>query len=95
MWGEEQQQAFSGIKLDLIEATALAQQPDSEGEFVLDTDASAVAISGILNQWQGPPDNRKLRSIVFGCKKLTPTQAKYGAPKREMYATYYFILKQL
>ena len=37
----------------LIEAIALAQ-PDSEGELVLDTDASAVTISGILHQWQGP-----------------------------------------
>ena len=43
-WGDEQQQAFNAVKLALIEATALAQ-PDSEGEFVLDTDASAVAIS--------------------------------------------------
>ena len=36
-----------------IEGTALAQ-PDSEGEFVLDTDASGVAKSGTLHQWQGP-----------------------------------------
>ena len=75
-----------------MEATALAQ-PDTEGEFVLDTDASGVAISGILHQWQGPPESRKLRPIVFGSKKLTSTQAKYGAPKLEMYAAYYFILK--
>ena len=74
----------------LMEATALAQ-PDTEGEFVLDTDASGVAISGILHQWQGPPESRKLRPIVFGSKKLTSTQAKYGAPKLEMYAAYYFI----
>ena len=43
-WGDEQQQAFNAIKMALIEATALAQ-PDSEGEFVLDTEACAVAIS--------------------------------------------------
>ena len=91
-WGDEQQQAFNAVKLALIEATALAQ-PDSEGEFVLDTDASAVAISGILHQWQGPPGERRLRPIVCGSKKLNATQAKYGAPKLEMYAAYYFILK--
>ena len=78
-WGPEQQTAFNEIKKALIEATALAQ-PDSEGEFVLDTDASAVAISGILHQWQGPPGERRLRPIVYGSKKLTTTQAKYGAP---------------
>ena len=53
LWGEEQQRAFNGIKVALMEATALAQS-DTEGEFVLDTDASGVAISGILHQWQGP-----------------------------------------
>ena len=92
LWGDEQQQAFNSNKVALIEATALAQ-PDTEGEFFLDTDASGVAISGILHQWQGPPESRKLRLIVFGSKKLTPTQTEYGAPKLEMYAAYYFILK--
>ena len=48
-WGTEQQLAFNEIKKALIDATALAQ-PNSEGEFMLDTDASAVAISGILHQ---------------------------------------------
>ena len=76
----------------LIEATASAQ-PDSEGEFVLHTDESGVAISGILRQWQGPPDNQKLPPIVFGSKKLTPIQTKYSASKHEIYAAYYFILK--
>ena len=91
-WGPEQQKAFNEIKKALIEATALAQ-PDSEGEFVLDTDASAVAISGILHQWQGPPGERRLRPIVYGSKKLIITQAKYGAPKLEMFAAYFFIVK--
>ena len=68
-------------------------QPDTEGELVLDTDGSGVAISGILHQWQAPPESRKLQPIVFGGKKLIPTQAKYGTPKLEVYATYYFILK--
>ena len=91
-WGPDQQKAFNGIKTALIEATALAQ-PDSEEEFVLETDASAVAISGILHQWQGAPGERRLRPIIYGSKKLTTTQAKYGAPKLEMFAAYYFILK--
>ena len=48
-WVTEQQLVFNEIKKALIDATALAQ-PDSEGEFVLDADASAVAIPGILHQ---------------------------------------------
>ena len=73
-WGSEQQQDFTEIKKALIEATALAQT-DSEGEYLLDTDAGAVAISGILHQWQGPQGDRRLRPIVYG-RKLTATQAK-------------------
>ena len=91
-WGTEQHLAFNEIKKALIDATVLAQ-PDSEGEFVLDTDASAVAISGILHQWQGPPGDRRLRPITYGSKKFSATQAKYGAPKLEMYAAYHFIVE--
>ena len=68
VWGSEQQLAFNEIKKALIDATALAQ-PDSDVEFVLDTDASAVAISGRLHQWQGPPGERRLCPIVYGSKK--------------------------
>ena len=60
---------------------------------MLDTDASAVAISGILHQWQGPPGERRLHPILHGSKKLTATKAKYGAPKLEMYAAFHFIVK--
>ena len=66
-WGSEQQQAFNEVKEALIKKTALAQ-PDSEGEFVLDADASAVAISDNLHQWQGPPGHRRLRSIVYAAR---------------------------
>ena len=78
-WGTEQQLASNEIKKALVDATALAQ-PDSEGEFVLDIDASAIAISG----------ERRLRPIVYGSKKLTATQAKYGAPKLEMYGISFY-----
>ena len=91
LWGEEQKRAFNSIKVALMEATALAQ-PDTEGEFVLDTDASDVAISGIHQQWQGPPENRKLQPIVFVRKKTNSQQANYGALRLEMYAAYYFSL---
>ena len=84
--------AFNETKKALIAATALVQ-PDSEGEFLLDTDASAVVNSGILHQWQGPKGQRRLRPLVYGSKKLTAIQAKYGAPKLEMYAAYHFIVK--
>ena len=62
-WGAGQQQAFNEMTRALLEATALAQ-PESEVEIVLDTDASAVPISGILHQWQGPPGQRRLKPCI-------------------------------
>ena len=55
-WVSKQQLAFDEVKKALIDAPALAQS-DSEGEVVLDTDASAVAISGILHSAR--PTKRK------------------------------------
>ena len=88
--GDEKQQFFNVFKLASIEAAALAQP---EREFVLATNASALAISGILHQWQGPPGAKRQRQIVYRSKKLNATKAKYGAPKLEMYAAFYFILE--
>ena len=91
-WKEKHQEAFDSVKQALADATALAA-PNEEGRFVLDTDASAVAIAGILHQEQEYNGKTILRPIVYGSKSLTRTQMNYGAPKLEMYAVFYFIEK--
>ena len=91
-WKENHQEAFDSVKQALADATALAA-PNEEGRFVLDTDASAVAIAGILHQEQQYNGKTILRPIVYGSKSLTRTQMNYGAPKLEMYAVFYFIEK--
>ena len=91
-WKEKHQEAFDSVKQALADATALAA-PNEEGRFVLDTDASAVAIAGILHQEQEYNGKTILRPIVYGSKSLTRTQMNYGAPKLEMYAVFYFIKK--
>ena len=50
-WNERAEKAFQEVKQALMNATALAA-PNETGTFVLDTDASAVAIAGILHQEQ-------------------------------------------
>ena len=50
-----------------MEATAL-EQPGTEGEFVLDTDASGVAISGILHQWQNHLKVKSCDRLCLGAK---------------------------
>ena len=56
--------------------------PLEKDMFVLDTDASVVAISGILHQegeWNG---RTVLRPIAYGSRVLSDLEMKYGAPKR-------------
>ena len=50
-WNEEAQTAFENIKRELCEAPVLGM-PTKKGRYVLDTDASVVAISGILHREQ-------------------------------------------
>ena len=52
-WTDEAQVSFENIKRELCEAPFLGM-PTEKGMFVLDTDASVVAISGILHQKQVP-----------------------------------------
>ena len=54
-WNERAQEAFEIRKRELSEAPVLGM-PTEKGMYVLDTDASVVAISGILHQqleWNG------------------------------------------
>ena len=92
-WEEKHQEAFDSVKQALADATTLAA-PNDQGRFVLDTDASTVAIAGILHQEQEYNGKTILRPpIIYGSKSLTKPQLNYGAPKLEMYAVFYFVEK--
>ena len=60
--------------------------PKEKVLYVLDTDASVVAISGILHQEQEWNGKTVLRPIAYGNKVLSDTEMKYGAPKAKMFA---------
>ena len=62
-----------------------------KGMYVLDTDASVVAISGILHQEQEWSGRTVLRPIAYGSKVLSDTELKYGATKAEMSAVVTFV----
>ena len=59
--------------------------------YVLDTDASVVAISSILHQEQKWCGKTVLRPIGDGSKVLSDTEMKYGAPKAEMFMVVTFV----
>ena len=91
-WTDEAQVSFENIKRELCEAPVLGM-PTEKGMFVLDTDASVVAISGILHQEQEWNWRTVLRPIAYGSKVLSDTEMKYGAPKAEMFAVITFVEK--
>ena len=66
-WSEEAQAAFENIKRDLCEAPVLGM-PTKEGMYVLDTDASVVAISGIQHQEQEWNGRTVLHPIAYGSR---------------------------
>ena len=89
---DEAKVSFENIKSELCEAPVLGM-PKEKGMFVLDTDASVVAISGILHQEQEWNGRTVLRPIAYGSKVLSDTEMKYGAPKAEMFEVITFVEK--
>ena len=84
-WIDEAQTAFENTKRELCKAPVLGMHTE-KGMYVLDTDASVVAISRILHQEQEWNGRTVLRPIAYGSKVLSDTEMKYGAPKSEMFA---------
>ena len=80
-WTDEAQVLFEKIKRELCEAPVRGM-PTEKGMFVLDMDASVVAISGKLHQEQEWNGRTVLRPIAYGSRVLSDTEMKYGAPKR-------------
>ena len=85
-WSEEQEQAFSTLKTSLIESPVLSH-PKSEGQFVLDTDASNEGIGAVLSQIQDGEE----RVIAFGSKTLSKTEKNYCITRKELWAVVYFV----
>ena len=77
---------------ELCEAPVLGM-PTEKGMYVLDTNASVVAISGILHQEQEWNGRTVLRPIAYGSKVFSDTELKYWAPKVEMFAVVTFVEK--
>ena len=85
-WNDQCQQAFEALKQKLVTAPVLAY-PQTEGLMVLDTDASAVSISGCVSQIQ----NGEERVIAYGSKALSAAQRRYCTTKRELLAVVKFV----
>ena len=81
MWGLEQQVAFHAIKEALTQPPVLGL-PNKEDEFILDTDASDLAVGAELIQVQ----NGQEKVISYGSFSLTKEQKRYCTTRKELLA---------
>ena len=87
-WTNECQMAFETLKAKLTEAPILAYPSHNPDDmFVLDCDASDLAVSGVLSQVQ----NGTERVIAYGSKMLSNSQRAYCATYRELLAIHTFV----
>lgn len=86
-WTEEQETAYTLLKDALCNACELGI-PDFTKEFLLSTDASGIAIGGVINQID---DEGRKKPISFVSKSLTPAERRYSTIERELYALYWSI----
>ena len=86
-WGQEQEAALEKLKQCLTEPPILSFPLETGGSFVLDCDASAHAIGGILSQYQSNVE----RVIAYGSHTLNSAQQNYCTTKRELYSIVYFV----
>ena len=81
VWGPDQQKAFDELKLEFTEGRILAH-PDTSKSFVLETDASDVALGGVLSQYHGDD----LRPVAFYAKQHSPAERNYEIYDKELLA---------
>ena len=84
-WGPEQEQAFETLRTALVTQPVLGF-PTPGGQFVLDTDASLLAIGAVLSQLQDGEE----RVIAYASSTLSPSQQAYCTTKRELLAVVTF-----
>ncbi|KAH9247122.1 hypothetical protein BASA81_015315 [Batrachochytrium salamandrivorans] len=80
VWGPEQEKSLQDLKTAFAKSDFLTH-PDDSRPFILETDASDYAISGVLSQWS-PSCYRLVRSQELGVlhddQELTRRQARWS-----------------
>jgi hypothetical protein len=81
-WSDACQDSFDQLKL-AFSSQPLLRHADSNKAFVVETDASDFAISGILSQLD---DNDVLHPVAYFSRKLTSPEANYEIHDKELLA---------
>lgn len=92
VWSDDCQTAFEALKEKLISPPIVAY-PNYSDPFLLYTDASGKAISGILSQIQDTASGPQERVIAFFARNMLPAEVNYNTHERELLAIYYSLLQ--
>lgn len=82
VWGNAQQHAFDELKRRLTSAPVLAH-PNPAQQYILNTDASGFAISGVLSQQQ---DDGTIRPVAYWSRKMDDPETRYHPTEQELLA---------
>ena len=85
-WGEKCQVAFDLLKTTLLSPEVMAY-PNQVGTFVLDTDASLVALGAVLSQMKDGTE----RVVAYGSRTLSNSKRNYCTTDRELLAIRFFL----
>ena len=81
VWDSACEEAFASLKRSLISSTMLAY-PDPDKKFILDTDASGVAIRAVLSQEHDGEE----KVVAYYSRSLTKQERRYCVTRRELLA---------
>ena len=90
-WTEECQIAFEDLKNMLINAPVMGY-PQDEGLFILDTDASPIAMGAVLSQLQQDESSDTVteRVIAYGSRTLHKSELLYCERRQELLSVVHF-----
>ena len=86
VWTEECSKAFESLKQKMVKAPVLAHPDFSQG-FILDTDASDLAIGAVLSQ----KIEGQERVIAYASRTLTKSERRYCVTRKELLALVNFV----
>lgn len=89
-WNDKAIEAFDNLKTAMIQAPVLAT-PDFEKPFIVQCDASDLAISGVLVQKD--PETNEEKPIAFASRKLRGAELNYTTTEKECLAVIFSIEK--
>src|SRR4051812_38874433 len=82
VWGTKQQEAFDKLKIALT-MTPVLWRPQFDKDWILEVDASDIALGAVLSQEQ---DDGDVHPIYYWSKQLSKAEQNYSVMDRECLA---------